>query len=65
MKRKKVKEPSLNELRDILGELLDKDLEASINSNFMSNNEVELNGKKIDAILSQIERSKENDNTND
>ena len=65
MKRKKVKEPSLNELRDILGELLDKDLEASINSTFMSDNEVELNGKKIDAILSQIERSKENDNTND
>ena len=65
MKRKKVKEPSLNELRDILGELLDKDLEASINPNFMSDNEVELNGKKIDAILSQIERSKEDDNTND
>ena len=65
MKRKKVKEPSLNELRDILGELLDKDLEASINPNFMSDNEVELNSKKIDAILPQIERSKENDNTND
>ena len=62
MKRKKVKEPSLNELRDILGKLLDKDLEASINPNFMSDNEVELNSKKIDAILPQIERSKENDN---
>ena len=65
MKRKKVKELSLNELRDILGELLDKDLEASINPTFMSDNEVELNSKKIDAILPQIERSKRDDNTND
>ena len=65
MKRKKVKEPSLNELRDILVELLDKDLEATISPDFMSDDETELNNKKIEAILSQIERSKENDNTND
>ena len=61
MKRKKVKEPTLNELRGELDTLLDKDLEATISPNFMSDDETELNNKKIEAILSQIERSKENE----
>ena len=64
MKRKKVKEPTLNELRGILDNLMEKDMESYGNPS-LSEYEVELNRSKIDAILSQIKRSKEDDDTND
>ena len=62
MKRKKVKEPTLDELRHELGTLMYNDLESTINPAFMNPKAIELNSKKMDAILSQIERKKKNNN---
>ena len=62
MKRKKVKEPNLNELSEILNGLMYNDLESTINPAFMNPKAIELNSKKMGAILSQIERKKKNNN---